>query len=369
MRARAMRRIAFVVLLAVAAPAAAQPVARGIVLDGARGPLAGAQVELLPVLRNYEQGRRRLEGRDPAPLAVTVTDTLGRFVVGGGKTGVFAVRVAAPGKVPIRFDPLPLVEDTELPPAVPPKDAGAKLLFRTAQGRAAPDLWVFAGSKEGELSLGGWRIAPRVGHTAPDGSLTLPRLDGEELRVSCVRSAGRSLRVVDGRGQPVAGVLVRLGEAAWPVGLTDDAGRIAIRVRDGGVPRLRLVNADGRQTVVRLTASTEETLTVTFADRVPLSGRVLREEDGRSLAGALVWSITEPGDFQLTDGEGRYRTTAAKTGVWLEAQAPERLPKRAALDPARLGVDRAPALALARAGAVAGRVVDTAGNAIAGAWV
>ncbi|HKH49700.1 MAG TPA: carboxypeptidase-like regulatory domain-containing protein [Thermoanaerobaculia bacterium] len=386
-----MRRIAFVVLLAVAAPAAAQPVARGIVLDGARGPLAGAQVELLPVLRNYEQGRRRLEGRDPAPLAVTVTDTLGRFVVGGGKTGVFAVRVAAPGKVPIRFDPLPLVEDTELPPAVPPKDAGAKLLFRTAQGRAAPDLWVFAGSKEGELSLGGWRIAPRVGHTAPDGSLTLPRLDGEELqvhsftreatedvhddvvggelRISSVPSTARILRVVDGRGQPIAGVLVRLGEAAWPVGLTDDAGRIAIRVRDGGVPRLRLVNADGRQTVVRLTASTEETLTVTFADRVPLSGRVLREEDGRSLAGALVWSITEPGDFQLTDGEGRYRTTAAKTGVWLEAQAPERLPKRAALDPARLGVDRAPALALARAGAVAGRVVDTAGNAIAGAWV
>lgn len=385
-----MKRVAGALLLWAALPAAAQPVVRGVVLDDAHVPLAGARVELLPVSRNYEQGLLRQEGRDLAPLAVAATDDRGRFAVGGGRPGVFAVRVAAPGKVPIRFEPLPLVEDAELPPAIAPEDVGAKLLFRTAQGRAAADLAVFARSERGDLPRDGWRVAPRVGRTATNGSLTLARLSGEalqvrsftprgmedvfegvaggELRVSAVPSAACDLRIVDERGRPIPAVLVRLGDAAWPIGLTDEAGRLVIPAKAGTKLRLRMVTPDGRQTLAYLDPGAPKTLG--FDDRVPLSGRVLKEEDGKPIAGALIWPITEPGDSQLTDEQGRYRTAASKTdSVWLEARSPGRLPKQLALDPARFGIGRAPAFALGRAAALAGRVLDPAGRAIADAWV
>ncbi len=383
-------------LLFTSAALHAQPTVRGQVLDRLGSPLAGSRVELVPIPTGYQQGLGRLAGRDPLAVATAKTDTFGRFLLAAGGPGVFAVRVSAAGRIPLTFEPLPLVEETELPPAALPEDAGAALVVRDAVGHPAAGVWVLAEGEEETSLLGGWRIAPRVGRTAGDGSLTLPRLANEKLRVRAFFGAGieevweafpgdlrlsisqfleRRLRVVDSKGQGVADVLVRLGDAAWPVGLTDGEGRLAIRTRADRSVRVRLATVDGRRLATNLGLAragdgpTEEESLV-LEDALFQVGRVRQEEDARPLAGALVWSGTDPGAFSLTDPEGHYRIPSPKgSALWLEANAPGRLPKRALVEPRRSGAGPAPTLALMRAGEIVGRVVDAKGAAISTAWV
>ncbi len=384
-------------LLLTAVPLCAQPAVRGQVLNRLGVPLAGVRVELVALPTGYEQGLRRLEGREPVPVAAGGTDALGRFLLAADKPGIFAVRVSATDRIPMTFEPLPLVEETELPPAVPPEDAGMALLARHAAGLPAPGIWVLAEGEGDAPRVGGWRAVPRIGRTAADGSLTLPRLASEKLRVRVFSGAGgeevwegfsggelhlgkiaapeRNLRVVDPRGQAVASVLVRLGEAAWPAGLTDGDGRLTIRTRTDGGARVRLTSADGRRLVTNLAAprgaaSRTEEETLVLEDAPAQTGRVRRKEDGRPLAGALVWPSADPGAFSITDIEGRYRVPVAKgSSFLLEANAPGRLPKRIRLEPQRLGAGYAPSFALARTKEIFGRVVDASGAPISGAWV
>ncbi len=380
-------------LLGPALPLAGQPAASGQVLARDGQPIAGARAELVPIPTGYQGGRERLEGRGPEPLAATTTDSLGHYFLSSAEPGLFAVRVSAPGRVPLSFDPLPLVEPAQLPPAVLPEDGGAALVIRDGAGRPAAGLWVLAEAEGEAPSLAGWRIAPRIGRTAADGSLTLPRLAAETLRVHIFSGAGREelregfrggeirlgagapaerrLRILDPHGGPVAGVLVRSGEASWPVGLSDADGRLTMRAGPG---RVRLASADGRQLVAHLAARDAESSlaeeTLVLPEAPPLSGRVRQEETGRPLPGALVWPAGDPGAYARTDAEGRYQVPAPSgRGVWLEARAPGRLAGRILLEAPRSGAGRAPTLALERAAAVAGRVVGAGGAPIPDVWV
>lgn len=391
-----VRQLVAAGLLLTAVPLRAQPAVRGQVLDQLGRPLAGARVELILISTGYEQSLRRLEGREPLPAATTDTDGLGRYLLGPREPGIFAVRVSAAGRIPLTFEPLPLVEETELLPAALPEDVGVALAVRDATGRPAAGVWVLAEGEGDTPLLGGWQIAPRIGRTAVNGSLTLPRLANEKLRVRMFPGAGteevreaflggdlrlgtavlpeRKLRVVDARGQGMAGVLVRLGEASWPAGLTDGNGRLAIRAHAEGGVRVRLASVDGRRLATNLepraaAANTEEEILV-LEDAPAQTGRVRQEEDGRPLAGALVWLGADPGAFSLTDTEGRYRVLASKGSTfWLEANAPGRLPKRILLRPLRSGAESAPTLALAQAGEIVGRVVAANGASISAARV
>ena len=383
-------------LLFTSAALHAQPTVRGQVLDRLGSPLVGSRVELVPIPTGYQQGLGRLAGREPLAVVTAKTDTFGRFLLAAGDPGVFAVRVSAAGRIPLTFEPLPLVEETELPPAALPEDAGAALLVRDAAGQPAAGVWVLAEGEEDTSVLGGWRIAPRVGRTAGNGSLTLPRLANEKLRVRAFFGAGieevweafpgdlrlstsqfleRRLRVVDSKGHGVADVLVRLGDAAWPVGLTDGEGRLAIRTPADRSVRVRLAAVDGRRLAMNLGPAragdgrTEEESLV-LEDAPFQVGHVRQEEDAHPLAGALVWSGTDPGAFSLTDPEGRYRIPSPNgSAFWLEANAPGRLPKRALVEPRRSGAGPAPTLSLMRAGEIVGRAVDAKGAAISTAWV
>lgn len=363
---------------------AAAPVVRGTVLAPSGAPLAGARADLVAVPAAFEQGRLRIAGEEPRPAASSVTDALGRYSLAATGPGVFAVRISAPGSVPLQSMPLPLVDDFELPAAAPQPDAGASLVLRGPDGAARAGLRVYA---EGEPARSLWAAAPRVGRSAADGSLVLPRLQDERLTLHVFSADGaeevrtgvaggpvalggaaaevRRLRVVDPRGAPVAGVLVRRGDAAWPVGFTGADGTLAIAAAGQESPRLLLMTADGRQQSARLGSDPG---TVVLSDPAVVSGRVTQAETGRPAAGALVWSGSDPGLFQVADADGRYRV-AAPGALWLEARAAGRLPRRATLTAAQIGAGRAPTLALERAAVLAGRVVDAAGRGVAGAWV
>ena len=271
MKSLASRLLTTAALLAALSPPAlfAGPLAvRGTVLDAAGAPLAGARAEdLLQVPSSYEQGRLRLAGAEPAALATTTTtDALGRYALTAPGPGVFTVRLGAAGAVPLQSPPLPLVEDAELPPATPPPDVGAALVVRDGRGGGRAGAYVLADAA-GAARPGGWRIAPRVGRVGADGALVLPRVAGEALTVRVFGAAGaeavhtgwtggpivldpqpaaaRRLRVRDRTGAPVPDVLVRAGEALWPVGLTGADGGLDVVAR--GPEALRRPPSDGRR--------------------------------------------------------------------------------------------------------------------------
>ena len=309
MRSLAARRLAAAPLLAVLAPtvlAAAPLTVHGTALTPAGAPLAGARAELLPVPGNCEMGRLRLAGGEPAPAAAATTDALGGYALAAPGPGVYAVRLRAAGAVPLQSVPLPLVEDLELPPATPPPDAGAALLVRDAAGAARRSL----GPRRRAPVGGGWRPAPRVGRTSADGSLSLPRAAGEALTVRVFTAVGREevradwtggaialapqpaparrLRVRDVQGRPVPDVLVRAGEALWPIGLTGADGGLDVPAT---APRVLLVAPDGRQQPASLGRAGDP---VVLADAVPLAGSVVAAETKQSLASAFLWSAAEP---------------------------------------------------------------------------
>jgi carboxypeptidase family protein len=396
MNAGALCRLVAAALLLLAPPLAAEPLARGVARDAAKRPLPEARVELLPVLTHYEQGLLRLAGRQGVPVSAGTTDVHGRFALTADRPGLFTVRIAAPGKVPLVVGPLPLVDEMELPPAELPVDAGATAVLRAGDGRPAVGLWVLAEGGGENPGLGGWRTAPRLARSAEDGALSLPRLAGERLRVRVLLGQGaeevregfqggelrlgaaapseRRLRVMDARGEPMGGVLVGLGEAAWPAGLTGTDGRLTLRFRAEDPLPMRLLSRDGRQASGLLAVpphgdgrAAEETLVL--GDGFAVAGRIVSEAGGRPLPGALVWCGADPGAFLLTDADGRYATRVMAGGIWLQALAPGHLPARAAPTEPQVRAGRVPTLALTRAGAVAGRVVDAAGAALSGAWV
>lgn len=103
--------------------------------------------------------------------------------------------------------------------------------------------------------------------------------------------------------------------------------------------------------------------------RVPLSGVVVAADTGRPIAGALVGSRADPGGFQLTDAEGRFRIQVAARPGRLEAWAAGRLPKLLTPSPLHVESGRLPVLRLERTAVAGGRVVDAAGRAVADAWV
>ena len=381
-----VRRLCFAILILVPTALRSQPLVSGTVSGPTGGPFANARVELLPIQSNFEAGRMRLAGlAGPAPLAEARSDAAGRFLLRVPASGAFRVVVRGDGMIPIQLAPLFLVEDEELPPAALAPDAVAGLLIIDPEGRPLADAWVFAESsgEAGGRIASGWRPHFRIGKTGPDGKVALPRAQGERLDVGIFPSGGagakktgveggtlsipsgaakvRSLQVVSPRGEPVAGVLVRGGDFAWPLGMTDAEGRLRFHANDGEETRLRLMASDGRQQLVELRQPV-----VTLADPVVLSGRVTGRSGAQPLAGALVSSALDPGTFVLTDAEGRYRLVAPDTeALTLEARAPLHLPRAARVTQPKTG--RAPTLSLSRAVSLQGLVVDPQGTPVPGA--
>lgn len=392
-----MKKAVATVLLHFAAVAAlfARPVVTGTVLDSAGRPFPAAQVELVPIETSFEAGRLRLAGRDLSPPQAAVqSDARGRFMLEAPQAGVFKVVARAAGTVPMQYGPALLLESEELPPAQLPGDVRLRVRIADEQGRPVAGAWVLAAPAAGPAARG-WRPEFRVGRTAADGSLTLPRTEGERLQVS-LGASGRteqiepgvpeaaiqlrprhettvSLRVVTPDSAPVEGVLVRVGEQAWPAGATGSDGTVAVPVVPGETVRARLLAADGRQQVLNLRpeeGSNGGTRTVILAPAVRVAGRVLDAASGRGLPDAVLWLEADPAITLRTDREGRYVLTASSKGrLALEARAAGFLPKRVTVSPAEIAAGRAPAVALDRAATIRGSVVGPDGKPLAGASV
>lgn len=398
-----MKKLAFRILSAFLALAsfagdlqAQQPGVTGSVTGPDGKPFAAATVELMPFLPGFSLGRLRLDGGEVQPAVAVSTDQHGRFALTAPKEGMYRVRVSAPGRVPMQSGLLPLAEEMELPPVALPEDAGLSLQLKDSQGRPAAGVWVFAEPARGAgkpQRLAAWQPEIRIRRSDKDGRIVLPRFAGERLAVTWFESgtaargtrvlegpetvtlaapsgAWRQIRAVDPEGRGLAGLLLRAGPQAWPVGVTDEQG--GLRVAGWPEQSLELRVTDSQGFSFSQTAAVPEGQPVTLAVPVPspFSGRVYDGDSGKPLAGALVWPVSDPGSLVRSGADGRFRHRAPEPGTfWLEAVAPGYLSKRIPVSPAQMRSGRGPVIALTRAQRIRGQVVDAAGAPVPGAWI
>lgn len=393
---KSYRLFVAIVFLACSFPVAAQEPSAltGVILEEPDRPLAGARVELVPVLPLYEAGRVRIGNGGLRPETFATTGPEGRFRIPVPRQGAWKVVARAPGRVPMQYGPLLVVEpEPMLPSVLLPRDVGAAVAVLDEAGRPVADAWVLASDAEEAAAArrtGIWRIEPRAGRTGAEGTVTLPRKEGLplELRVlppgrgevvrqgftgGTITLAGESapspsVRVEADSGEPAAGVQVRIGELNWPIGETDGQGTLRLPVSGSQPVRLRLVAADGRQQVATLAAASGQTSRIFLARPRRLTGRLVDEATRKGLGGALLSPDTDPGALLRTDRDGRYELTLPWPGrLTLDVKAPGYLPKRLTFTSADLRTGILPSVSLERANPLTGLVSDAGRKPLA--WV
>ena len=400
-----MRRLLPAFLLGtlwLVAPLRAEIAVTGSVTATGGAPLAGASVELLPVVSGFESGRLILAGRLEPPAAATArTDDAGRYRLAAPRSGVWKLVVKAAGFVPVQLLHIAVVEPLVIAPAVLTADRGTRVRVTDGAGRPRAGLWVWADATlppRKEI----WRPAFRAGRTDSRGSIALPRAAGERLTIQVLgggvalasRESGKdeetlqvrppgeavgatprmdsAIRTLEIAGEQRATVLVRTGPLAWPVGFLESGQPLRFADPADGPRTLRLVKADGRRQTVEMpaVAGRDTPWAVTPPPSILFNGRVLDALSRRPIAGAVVWLGADPGTFALTDGEGRYRLTApADSRFWLQAEAAGYRARATWISPEEAEAGKAPTLGLTAAAKIRGRVLDAADTPLARAWV
>jgi hypothetical protein len=385
MKLTSLRAALILFVLACASARASGLSVEGQVLGPDGQGLAGARVELRPVLRVYEQGMRDLEGKgEPEPAARTVTGTDGWYRLQCPGMGAWRVTVAAEGFVPRDSGPMILYAETNLD--ILQMEAGADFTLRVVGENGRPLAGVRVASAAWGADSHGWLQARRLGTTGADGTLRLLRAAKETLRLSLlapgypIRRAvssgagplvlrlerGRrwSLGVYDG-GKTVPGALIRDLESGLLIGRTSAAGWLVADAPNTGDREVQVEVRDGRLGPYRITPPSAKDQTNAERYRLllvapaTLVGRVVDQRTGRPVAGAVIWPVTDPAAFVTADVTGSYRLPAwaSPTGVWLRAMAEGYFQEQEPVLPEGVEVVP-PVFALWPAESLAGTVVD-----------
>lgn len=387
-------RSAALLILALLSPALAR--AAGITIDGcvaAPGgrPVAGARVDLRPVLSMVENGVRKLQGQGAPELAErTATDEDGCFTLRAPAAGMWKVSVEASGFVPVEHGLIPLFEDTSLPIVDLEPDTGLRVRIEDAAGQPLPGARVRMIRTSPEPWTG-WVTAWREGVTGADGVLRLPRAAVEDFDVwaaapgwlprqsSQVRGAAISLRLDRGvlrtleltraeDGKPLEGALILHNASRLILGRTGTAGEAALAMPATDWFEILTLGEDGRITGSRIRAKSREVdaISLVLPGPVMMQGGVEDSESHRPVAGALVWPEHDPAAFVRATDKGKFRLPwTPESGVRIAAAAPgtrwNAEKPRSASSPLRIALEPAPR--------IDGTVVDVEGRPVAGAEV
>lgn len=394
----ALRALGLLSIWVVAAvPGQAQITVRGQVRLPGGQPAADIEVRLLPRIDDYQAGRLALEGRlrgEPAAKAVTASD--GSFALDAPAAGMWRLHVAAEGYRPMEHSLLPLLESTWLPPLVLTAEVPLRVRVLGANGEPAVGAHV-AGSPPagGRNRLGvrdDWRAASRRAFADSEGIARLGRAPREVLHIYAHAPGHREgkrpgvdtslvtvrleeaalfeIEVVGRGGQPMPGALARLGERRWPLGPSDESGRLRAPVGPQSTRLLEVLGPEGERVEQRLDASAlrpDRPKRVTLPPTKALRGRILDAQTGLPLTGAFAWVSSRAADFTLTDASGSYSLSApVGSDIWIWGAAPGYLGEgvRPASD-----TGEATTVSLQRAERAQGVVVDGRGRPIAGAEI
>lgn len=222
-------------------------------------------------------------------------------------------------------------------------------------------------------ALGALLLSSAPGYAQGDGA----PVDADEtpapLTLKLVRAATAAGVVVDGRGQPMSGAVVRSEPAEAPATTSDEAGRFTLTLAPGAAT-VHAVSRDGLQGLTRVRAAPGDRLAdvrVTVAAAGDLLGRVV-DARGLGLSGVEVRVLAEPDAVEValvqTADDGAFRAVQLPAGRYsLFARAGSGGRTR------QVGVELPQAapvtLTLAAAAALAGQVVNEAGQPLPNALV
>ncbi|HMB52460.1 MAG TPA: carboxypeptidase-like regulatory domain-containing protein, partial [Thermoanaerobaculia bacterium] len=348
---------------------AAPVTVQGRVLDFADRSLAGALV------------------RSSAPAgeaAAAKTDDAGLFQLSAAPDGPFQVRIEAPGFVTVERTLPPVPAAAGLPPArlVPGRRLGVEVL--DPDGVPVDGALVVVSPLVEQLGPG-WRAAPVRVETGPQGRVELATVSNSTLRLE-VRATGHPplLRSVDPEhrslvlrlqaGRPARFEVTADGDAAAGVKIRLTGGAtLGESGRDGSLEAVlpatevtvQAVAADGSWAEARAPVGrTNVSLRLAPADLV--AGQVVDRDDGAPLAGAWVWHPPAPAQAVRSDAAGRFVLPVdpfADIPLRLTATA---VGHRGTSADTGNGEAR---LALPPAVTLGGRLLDPAGQPVAGAAV
>lgn len=382
-----------VALALAAGPASAAPLrVAGRVLagdePGAPG-LAGARVEL-SALETLPDVARRPAGSPETPPVTARTGADGSFELRAPDAGLYRLSVHAEGRLPVEIPLLPIVEEMDLPVAVPPPASEVEVLVLGPDGRpragievcGTPDLpgpfrlpWQARVSCAGTTRDGRLRL-PSAGREPPGLLVTTPAFLGwarpevtpERVTLRLASRPDAQLRVRDAEGRLVPGAVATLTwwSGARPIGTTGADGRLV--VGSPGEDRALVVSGpDGAWTIVELGARAQGPIDVRLGPTRPLAGRVLDARSRSPLPGALVWVGQPLLAVTRADAGGRFRLPVGGGEVHLQAAAAGHL--RGAQRAAGSSAARSAEVLLEAAGSLSGIVVDGEGRPVDGAEV
>ena len=405
-RSRALSLSALLFLAALPLSATEIPI-DGRVRDSGGAGLAGARIELRPILPSHEQGARELDGRTIEPAAWTATGKDGLFELRAPGEGPWEVEVRAEGFVPIRYRLGSLSGPFSVPPVKLRPDAGLRVRVQGPEGRPLAGARVHTEPVRlwGDLPWPGWTLVPRAGTTGKDGEVRLPSFRGELLRIwaaapgfpareglqarapgeTVLRLERGTLHAVEARdadGRPVNGGIVRDLQTSLVLGRTR-GGRIRIAGPARETSWFLLETADGGS--VRFPLPGKVRIEVPRADAAraaenvatgSLIGTVV-DEEGRPAEGVEVRAIVddvmmpeEAGRQGRVSPQGEVRIPGLRLGVKYElaVTGPGWSPLVLKLQPLEAKESRF-RLTVRRARSVAGQIVDGQGRPAADAEV
>ncbi len=352
-------------LLLTCASAGAAISVEGTVLGPDGQGLAGATVEIRPVLRVYDQSVREIEGRGaPEPASLTVTSLGGWYELRVPGPGAWEISVSAEGLVPMSLRPTVLIGGEVVRPARMERGSWISVRVEDADGKPLSGARVAAArpARPARPDIA-WAPTRRAGVTGAGGTLRLLRMDGETLRLSAIapgHAIGRAdgtgdqpvvLRLERGRashfepvagGKRVPGAVFRDRESALLIGRAGADGTLVADAPLRASWDIQVETPDGRLAgfpIPPVPETVRAGMKIRRRFQIPpiaaLTGRVIDLDTGRPIAGAVVWAAADPAAFQKTDASGVYPLSA-----WAE-DVPGRL-TAAAVNHAHSAVDFVP---------------------------
>lgn len=385
-----------VLILTVSLPAASAEefTLRGRVLGPDGIPVGGAEVRLVIPPTEVELARLVLGGRTaPDPVSRAAADANGLFVLPVPRPMVAELHIEAPGYLPLRTDPLPLVESLDFPDAELTADAGLTVKVTGPDGTAFPGAVVVAAPRrqEGPRRLGFWNPGVRAGLADGEGTVKLPCGARETVNLAAGglgqapanlanRRAGKAtlklgaaprvpILVRDAAGKGVAGAVVAVGRPPLPCAFTGPEGKALLPL--AGEQPVTVADAALRRidrSVGPPAGDNPQPVILTFPSSATVHGKAIDAVTRKPIAGALVGRAMENGPWAATDGQGLFSVSipAGRAAVLRCVAAGYLGAGFTEVSPADT---RGVTLALRPAAAVSGKVVDAKGQGLAGAVI
>jgi protocatechuate 3,4-dioxygenase beta subunit len=390
-------RLLVLALFVLPAVATAEPVrVTGSLVGMDRESVTRARVELYPAWEGYEDALRRLTSgkREPEPLATAVADEHGRFEITAPASGAFRLTARREGHAAIAIPLLPLTGDMDLTAILLPKATPVEVRVEGPDGRPAVGIEVRITHEEGRRfrfmsapeDPTGWRIDD-FAVSGKDGKLFLPGADfglprltvlspgflGQSTRLSwTARQESRAvfslknrnvrIEVRNGEGRPVPRALLR-----WegrPLAVTGADGRLEMAVPEGDTV-LTVESREGWRARIAIPAGASGIIPVHLEAPRKIAGKVVESDTGRPVAGALAWSgWPMAGPAARSDTAGAFQVEGPFGEAWANAAAADFFPGE------RQPVSKGTAvLKLQPSATLHGRVVSSAGQPVADAWI